>query len=269
MSEFLATMVLQGNFAGKKYIYSGAIRELNGKGILVRLDDLDVLEHSVVVPEGPLDQIDRILLYLHRRMEAADSFAEMDSKYDYPIAYAKNPDEFAFLREQARKLGFLETHPNNLESARLAIEGWKHLSELREKPMESDQAFVAMWFDSDLNAAYTEGFQRALDQTGYKPVRLDLTEHNEKICDLILAEIRKSGLLIADFTGQRGGVYFEAGFALGLGIPVIWTCRDTDIDHLHFDTRQYNHIVWKDPSDLREKLTRRIEAICRGIKRTT
>jgi hypothetical protein len=39
-------------------------------------------------------------------------------------------------------------------------------------------------------------------------------------------------------------VYFEAGLAQGLGIPVIWTCREGDMDHLHFDIRQYNCIAW-------------------------
>ena len=60
--------------------------------------------------------------------------------------------------------------------------------------------------------------------------------------------IGKSQCVIADFTGNRGGVYFEAGFALGLDIPVIWLVDDhwwneTDehgkrINDIHFDTRQ-------------------------------
>jgi len=65
---------------------------------------------------------------------------------------------------------------------------------------------------------------------------------------------------VADFTGSRGGVYFEAGFALGLGIPVIWSCRKNDVKKVHFDTRQYNHIVWNDSSDLYRQLRDRIEA---------
>jgi hypothetical protein len=43
-------------------------------------------------------------------------------------------------------------------------------------------------------------------------------------------------LLVADFTGQRGGVYWEAGFAQGLGIPVIRTCKSDELWKLHFDT---------------------------------
>src|SRR2546425_7151655 len=72
----------------------------------------------------------------------------------------------------------------------------------------------------------------------------DSTEDPEKICDRILSEIRRSQFMIADFTKQRPGVYFEAGFAMGLGRPVVWTCREDDVASLHFDTRQYNHVLW-------------------------
>jgi nucleoside 2-deoxyribosyltransferase len=106
---------------------------------------------------------------------------------------------------------------------------------------------------------YSNSIVPALKATGYNPYKINEIQHNDKIDNLIMSEIRKSGLLIADFTGHRGGVYFEAGFALGLGIPVIWSCRDSHINDLHFDTRQYNHIVWKDIDDFKKQLIDRIE----------
>jgi len=45
---------------------------------------------------------------------------------------------------------------------------------------------------------------------------------------------------------------------LGLGRSVIWTCHADDFDHLHFDTRQYNHIKWETPGSLRHQLADRI-----------
>ena len=66
--------------------------------------------------------------------------------------------------------------------------------------------------------------------------------------------------MVADFTGDRGGVYYEAGFAQGLGIPVIWTCRSDWTQRIHFDTRQYNRIEWESPSDLADKLHNRVSA---------
>ena len=70
---------------------------------------------------------------------------------------------------------------------------------------------------------------------------------------------------MADFTpgtdGARGGVYFEAGFAFGLNIPVIYLCREKEIDKIHFDTRQYHHITWSDAEELRRDLKNRILAL--------
>lgn len=128
-----------------------------------------------------------------------------------------------------------------------------------------------MWFDKQLKPAWDNGFEPALKATGYEPIRVDHVQHNNKIDDQIIADIRLSGLLVADFTGNRGGVYFEAGFAMGLGIPVIWTCSDTkiDVENLHFDTRQYNHILWSTPEDLKVKLQNRIAATIPGRKITT
>lgn len=60
---------------------------------------------------------------------------------------------------------------------------------------------------------------------------------------------------------MRGGVYYEAGFAGGLGIPVIWTVAKDSLDDVHFDTRQYNHIVWDAPETLRKLLAARIGAV--------
>jgi nucleoside 2-deoxyribosyltransferase len=83
--------------------------------------------------------------------------------------------------------------------------------------------------------AWDQGFEPALKSTGYDPVRVDLEEFNGKIDDFIVAQIRRSELMVADFTGQRGGVYFEAGFAKGLGIEVIFTCKNADIPNLHLN----------------------------------
>jgi hypothetical protein len=118
-----------------------------------------------------------------------------------------------------------------------------------------------MWFDESTNAAYEHGIMRAIQEAGYIPRRIDRVETTGKIDDEILSEIRKSRFLVADFTGQRQSVYFEAGFALGLGRTVIWTCQEEEIADLRFDTRQYAHIPWNTPEELRERLRRRIEAV--------
>jgi nucleoside 2-deoxyribosyltransferase len=92
------------------------------------------------------------------------------------------------------------------------------------------------------------------------PLRLDREESNHKIDDRIIVEIRRAEFMIADVTKHRPSVYFEAGFAMALGRPVIWTCQDDDFANVHFDTRQYPYIRWTSPADLREQLRNRVQA---------
>jgi hypothetical protein len=82
----------------------------------------------------------------------------------------------------------------------------------------SPTAFVAMWFSDYMMEFFSKHISKAIEEEGYVPFIISLKEHNEDICDNIIAEIRKSKFLIADFTGQRGDVYFEARFAYGLGL---------------------------------------------------
>ena len=70
------------------------------------------------------------------------------------------------------------------------------------------------------------GFQQGILEAGYDPVRIDHIEHINRIDDEIIAQINASRFVVADFTGHRGGVYFEAGYALGLGLPVFWSRRE-------------------------------------------
>ena len=147
----------------------------------------------------------------------------------------------------------------------LTVEGYSHLEELERRVPDSSQAFVAMWFDASMTNAWEEGICRGIEDAGYKALRIDRKEHANKIDDEIIAEIRRSRFIVADFThgdtGPRGGVYYEAGFAHGRDIPVIFTCRKDALEKVHFDTRQYNHIVWDTPEELRRKLTNRIAAV--------
>jgi hypothetical protein len=125
----------------------------------------------------------------------------------------------------------------------------------------STQGFVAMWFDPSLNEVWTNGFDPGIRTAGYRPIRIDKEDYIGGISDQIMAEIRRSRFVVADYTGQRNGVYFEAGFALGLGLIVIPTCRVDEVPKLHFDIKHLNTLVWKTPAELAEGLNRRIRAV--------
>ena len=146
----------------------------------------------------------------------------------------------------------------------VTVDGYGRIAEQEVNP-SSDQVFVAMWFDDSMEEAYERGIYPAIKRTGYNPFRIDKKPDVDKIDDEIIGEIRRSRFLVADFTygekGIRGGVYYEAGFALGLDLEVIRSCRADQIADLHFDVNHHYHIAWNTPEELREGLERRILAL--------
>ncbi|MDE2838312.1 MAG: hypothetical protein OXL97_12540 [Chloroflexota bacterium] len=150
----------------------------------------------------------------------------------------------------------------------ITVDGYGRIEAISTR-VDSSQAFVAMWIDDDMKDIYESGIKSAIESAGYSPYRVDKeivqSPDTGKIDDTIIAEIRRSRLVVADFThgenGIRGSVYYEAGFAHGLGIPVIYSCRKDQIEKLHFDTRQYYHIAWETPQELRGDLEKRILAM--------
>jgi len=253
------------------YILSGLTRQGSSTGIpvVIRQDNVSQLLQSVTIPASPLDSMDKALLYISEHQKSYDEEYQVYYDNDYPLAFAKNASEFRFFLDTLVERNLLyrkgdHSLTRNNQFYRLTTEGWEKIEQLRLVKTDSSQAFVAMWFDNSLEKAWSEGLEPALTAVAYRPIRIDLVPHNDKICDRIEAEIRRSGLLVADMTGNRGGVYFEAGLAKGLNIPVIWTCRRDEIEKLHFDVRQYNCILWDEPEQLRESLIYRIEATIRG-----
>lgn len=108
------------------------------------------------------------------------------------------------------------------ENIGLAIFKTKIEAYLSKKETNSSQAFVAMWFNEEVNQIYDDAMAPAIREAGYTTRRIDKADFNGKIDDEIITEIRRSKFVIADFTSKysepRGGVYYEAGFAQGLGV---------------------------------------------------
>jgi len=235
---------------------------VTGKEVILTRQNIDEIRDTKNIPQYPLEQVDVLLKYLHNKFNsiASDIFIPIS---DYPLLFLKNEQELHKLLEFAHTIDYA----GNIRIVsdgivcRIKFKGWERIKELTYGKVQSYKAFVAMKFgDAALDEMYELAIKSAVIEAGFVPYRIDKQEHNDKICDKIIAEIKQSGFLIADFTCHRGGVYFEAGFALGLGKPIIWCCRKDDVDNLHFDTRQYNHIIWKNAEDLKSQLLNRIKA---------
>lgn len=228
----------------------------SGSALTLTTSNVEELIAAAPVARSLPQLMDRVLLYL---VDHATSFSDFVpiNETDYPLFGVQNSDDLVVALRWLEKRGYLDA--GGFE-ALLSPVGWERGIELRRTTPQGNRAFVAMWFSAETKDAYDKGIIPALTACGYEAVRVDRIEHNEKIDDLIIAEIKRASIVVADFTGQRGGVYFEAGLAMGRGTPLVRTVREDQINDVHFDTRQYNHITWTTPEELRDRLTNRIRA---------
>ena len=251
------------------YLISAVARWKSERGQRLSVDEKLLEDHTEfeakilsVCPRNTQEKMDVILVYIADKSSYPGSSIFINKKSDYPLFYCNGKEELEFYvgHLQYEALIGITGESKDHWDLRLMGDGWKKVEEMARPNVESKQAFVAMWFDDEMISAFSNGILPLQEDTGFTMLRIDMKQFNDKICDRILAEIKRSRFLIADVTGQRQGVYFEAGFAMGMGLPVIWTCREDQINKCHFDTRQYNHITWSNENELREKLRDRILA---------
>ena len=213
------------------------------------------------------ERADKLLLALEKKTEYAGQLL-MGNKTWRTLGWCLNDDErneiLSFLINTDRISSNSEIG-TPIPEVKIIAEGWKHLEQLKKVNADSQQGFVAMWYDKDgrMDRVYEEAISKGIIDAGYKPHLVKNREHNGKIDDEIIAQIRRSRFVLIDFTGHRPNVYYEAGFAQGLGIEVFWTCKEDEINNTHSDVRQYNCIGWSPdkPKEFREKISFRIEKV--------
>jgi nucleoside 2-deoxyribosyltransferase len=241
---------------------SSWIREKNDLGIEPPVISSDLIKQiQGLIPNYSPRQKQLVLLRrLEKKTEYPGQKVTIHPRFDFTMAWASREKELIYyvqslIDRELLKLSIAEEIDDEFPfEVEITSKGWDFLDEHAKPSIMSDQVFVAMSFSADLEPAWENGFREAIKDAGFKAYRVDEKPHNERIDVKIVAEIKNSVFLVADVTEQKQGVYFESGYAIGLGIPVIWSVRKDELTKVHFDTRQYNHIVWEAEKDLRKQL---------------
>jgi len=135
---------------------------------------------------------------------------------------------------------------------------YKIIYELQKNQTNNKKAFIACSF-ADEHKYILGALKTAVGQSGYLPNPICDKPHNNWIMTEVLFEVKDSKFVIADLTGHRAGVYYEAGFGEALGKQVILTCQEADFGNIHFDLKQKFVIKYKDADELIEKLKAQIK----------
>lgn len=201
-------------------------------------------------------EIDSIISYLEKKgyvEKVIESLPKKDAHGIRPIVLFN--DSFNRYEYEDVCLGY-----------KMTVEGWGIINDIRNINL-SRKVFIAMqfeWEDNDERRKVYDAIQKSCADCGYDASVVN-QDHTENITDKIISEIKESRFVIAEMTYNNRGVYFESGYARGIGTPVFHLVKKDHVDgkgdkKLHFDVQQIQYKDWENPNKLEEKLTSWIKA---------
>ncbi len=252
-----------GNYEDKSKFYkvSSWIREQNDIFSHTSTIDLKKFDEILEMKDKKIqEKFDLMMLHLGEYKN------QQVSRKIYAQCWARSMDEFRKLFKRAIDYELIKGNTyigGEVSFSDFTFEGIQYIENLEEPNKSSKNIFVAFNFEEGLYKIFNTHVKETIEELGfnYVVVNQNTTEHDKAISDEIIAKLKSSRIVIADFTNHRNSVYFEAGFAMGMKIPIIWTCQEGHTEDLSFDTRQYPHLVWKDGEDLKEQIMNRIKVI--------
>lgn len=226
-------------------------------------------------PTAP-EQCDNFILWLGDNLDFAGATIPIRSETCRAILGAVNKYAFNQVIQHLKKQNLIEFESDQNKNGTLTVEGWDYYKKLRQNNPQSRTAFMAMQFDNqELERLVKDVFKPAIAKTGFELFGLNDKDKQRAglIDDRLRVEIRNARFLIADLTDENSGAYWEAGFAEGLGKPVIYICEKEKFDKkkTHFDTNHHLTVKWKkdSPQDAAEELKATIRATLPSEARMT
>ena len=130
----------------------------------------------------------------------------------------------------------------------LTLDGWKQYESEKRGDFEGNHGFIAMQFgnpglDSFVRDVVKPAVKRGI---GYDLVDMRDVARAGVIDDIMRVQIRDAAFVIADLTHDNHGAYWEAGYAEGLGKPVVYICEKEKFKQqgTHFDTNHCTTVPW-------------------------
>jgi hypothetical protein len=250
----------------KRAVLSHRLRRMqrpDGTPVQIYQEELRTFNLDDPLP-SPAQQADSLILWIGdhqaspaQELEIPDS--EVAAWVGSPITSNFQDEGLAWLLQQPQIKVLVKERDAINGPTRLALtfDGWQRYETLKHAQVESRTAFMAMQFgDEGLDRVVSVCFKPAVEATGFRLSVLTDGQPAGLIDDQLRVSLRTARFVIADLTHGNKGAYWEAGFAEGLGRPVIYTCREKEWKDgkSHFDTSHLTTIIW-DPENLRDAET--------------
>jgi nucleoside 2-deoxyribosyltransferase len=173
----------------------------------------------------------------------------------FTLIGSPTPEFASELAEELISAGFLEgkIHKTTSEISmphfvRLTFRGWEKYEAEKYGRFAGKTGFIAMKFGDKVLDPLVQNTMKPIikSEIGYDLVDLREVAQAGVIDNIMRAQIRDSAFVLVDLTHDNSGAYWEAGYAEGLGKPVIYLCEKSKFDHAktHFDTNHCTTVIW-------------------------
>jgi len=259
----------------QKVVLAGFLFETHMRSHSIRINPgiLPFILSDSRIPRTPMQKLDKLMLFIYSLGSGFKNHISKLAKYPPAVCYAEDAAEFNLMVSMLTDIGYLCERQARFGEYDcgyfITVEGMKYAESLLSGNDHSTTVFVAMKCSDDLRSVYENALKPACAKLGFSVFTIDDTNYKGNITDKVITGIKTSRFVIADFTYNTLGVYYEAGYAKGLGRDVIKTCKkewfeeEKDgerVNQLHFDIEHDNLILWQDEKDLMQKLEDRIQA---------
>ncbi len=197
----------------------------------------------------PQEQAENLIRWLGERLFGPGQMLRITFDEVGPVIGAQTEEGFSFVVSGLSASRLLTGDVSFKDyNVTLSLEGWERFEQLRRGTPVGRKAFMAMQYgDPVLDQLVATHFRPAVAETGFVLRRLDDDQPAGLIDDRLRVEIQSARFLIVDLTHKNAGAYWEAGYAEGLGKPVIYTCAQAKFEEAsHFDTNHHLHVLWNE-----------------------
>ena len=136
---------------------------------------------------------------------------------------------------------------NEPDGIDLTLKGWSQWEAEKRGQMAGSHGFMALKFgDPELDGFKKDVIKPAIEALGYKLEDMRDAARAGLIDNVMRARIRDAAFVLVDLTHDNSGAYWEAGYAEGLGKPVLYICKKEIFDETgtHFDTNHCTTVMW-------------------------
>jgi hypothetical protein len=205
-------------------------------------------------PPAPSQQVTNIIRYL------GDNFNETGVGLDYlPSAFSaiigSSSREFSIsILYELNNRGILTgrfigvgSGSGHAQDLYLTLPGWELYEREKSGQVSGNYGFFALKFgDPILDPLLNNHVKPAISELGYTLVDMRDVSRAGVIDNLLRMQIRDAAFVLVDLTHENAGAYWEAGYAEGLGKPVLYVCEREKFEErkTHFDTNHCTTVLW-------------------------